>query len=135
MKTPEEIVTLMMNKDHFSQWMGIEILGIDKGHCKLQSDIHDGMLNGFHIAHGGISYSLSDSAMAFAANSHGNIAVSIETSITHLKSIKKDDRITVETEEVSKGNSIGVYRVTCWNQSNEIVSKFTGTVSFSKKNW
>lgn len=135
MKTPSEIVQLMMNKDAFSNWMGINIVSIEKGYCKLTANIHDDMLNGFQIAHGGISYSLSDSAMAFAANSHGNIAVSIETSITHLKSIHKNDVITVETYEVSKGKSIGVYQVKCTNQNNEIVSSFKGTVSFRKKNW
>ncbi|HYG50725.1 MAG TPA: hotdog fold thioesterase, partial [Flavobacteriales bacterium] len=93
------------------------------------------MLNGFRIAHGGISYSLSDSALAFSSNSYGKKAVSIETSISHIKQIKEGDVLTVEAKEVSRGNKVGLYAVTIHNQENTLVSHFKGTVYITDKEW
>ena len=98
MKTPEEIVNLMMKEDSFSQWLGVVIDKIDFGICHLRASINSEMLNGFHIAHGGISYSLADSALAFASNSHGLQCVSIETSISHVKKISEGDLIIAEAK-------------------------------------
>ena len=81
MKTPEEIINLMMSKDAFSNWMNIKVNTIEKGSCSLSCMIKEEMLNGFSIAHGGIAYSLADSTLAFAANSHGHQSFSIESII------------------------------------------------------
>jgi len=70
MKSPQEITSMMLSNDLFSQWMGIEILSIKEGFCELTATVKEDMLNGFAILHGGISYSLSDSALAFASNSY-----------------------------------------------------------------
>ena len=94
MKTPKEIINLMMSKDAFSNWMNIQVNAIEKGSCSLSCMIIEDMLNGFSIAHGGIAYSLADSTLAFAANSHGYQSFSIETSISHLVKVKKGDRLT-----------------------------------------
>ena len=85
--TATQVVDQMMGKDLFSQWLGVERLGEGKGWCKLKMTIRPEMCNGFEIAHGGISYSLADSALAFASNSHGRHAVSIETSISHIRAL------------------------------------------------
>ena len=60
------------------------------------------MVNGFDVAHGGITYSLADSALAFSANSRGIRSMSIETSISHQKVIKVGDVLTVKSKELSK---------------------------------
>ena len=65
------IVDKMLSGDAFSKWLGIEILDISNGYCKLKMKVRKEMTNGFNIAHGGITYSLADSALAFAANSDG----------------------------------------------------------------
>ena len=62
------------------------------------------MLNGFQILHGGISYSLSDSALAFASNSYGNKCVSIETSISHTRPAKLGDILIATCKEIHRGN-------------------------------
>ena len=67
----KKVVDKMINGDAFSQWLGIEVLEITEGSCKLKMTVRKEMTNGFNIAHGGISYSLADSALAFAANSDG----------------------------------------------------------------
>src|SRR3989338_6740923 len=84
----------MMQLDAYSQWMGIRVLHIDFGTCTLSCTISPEMLNGFGITHGGISYALADSALAFASNSHGQQCVSIETSIAHIKPAQLNDTLT-----------------------------------------
>ena len=135
MKTPIEIVSLMLEKDSFSNWLGIRVDEINLGYCKISLHITDSMLNGFQIAHGGISYALADSCLAFAANSHGNKAVSIDTSIAHLKKVSLGDKLTAESELVNKGKKVGVYLVHVKNQENERVALFKGHVHFSSEIW
>ncbi|MES2588717.1 MAG: hotdog fold thioesterase [Bacteroidota bacterium] len=135
MKTPKEIVDLMLKIDAFSQWLGVEILDIKLGFCVLKAKVTKHMLNGFSIAHGGISYSLADSALAFASNSRGNQAVSIETSISHIKKVLENDVLTATCIEVQRGKTIGRYRVEVKNQSNELIAIFNGTIHISDKIW
>ncbi len=125
---PEKIVSKMYEKDWFSQWLGIERLEVEEGRCRLRMTIRKEMLNGFGIAHGGITYSLADSALAFASNSYGGMSVSIETSISHTGSLKEGDVITAFAEEMSLSNKIGIYHVTVRNQNDKIVALFKGTV-------
>jgi acyl-CoA thioesterase len=135
MPTAKEIVNTMMSKDFFSQWLGINVLEIGEGHCKLQLTVKKEMLNGFGIAHGGITYCLSDSALAFASNSRGPQAVSIETSISHTAKVNEGDILTAEAKELSRSKKIGFYEVTIRNQEDKIVSLFKGTVYVTEKNW
>lgn len=125
----------MMEGDAFSRWLGIQILEIKNGYSKLQLTVKAPMVNGFTIAHGGISYSLSDSALAFAANSYGMQCVSIETSISHTRPAKIGDVLTAECIELNRGKTIGIYQVTITNQENKKVSIFKGTVHISKNAW
>lgn len=135
MKTPEEIVQIMMNKDAFSQWLNVEIVELGLGYSKLKSVLHHDMLNGFEIVHGGITYSLSDTALAFAANSYGFKCVSIETSISHIRPAYLGDTLFIRGEEVHKGKSFAIYSVTITNQKDELISKFKGTVNISSQTW
>ena len=89
-----QIVNRMFENDPFSQWLGIERLVVKPGHCVLRMAIRREMLNGFAIAHGGITFSLADSALAFASNSQGRHAVSIDTSISHITSLREGDILT-----------------------------------------
>ena len=129
------IVDAMMNKDYFSQWLGIERLEERDGFCKLKMTIRKEMCNGFEIAHGGISYSFADSALAFASNSHGRHAVSIETSISHIKPLKTGDVILAIAEEKSRNNKIAIYEVRVEKESGELVALFKGTVFRKETEW
>lgn len=125
----------MYDSDWFSQWLGIERVKIEQGKCVLRMTVRREMLNGFGIAHGGITYSLADSALAFASNSHGRMAVSVETSISHTAQLHEGDIITATAEEMSLSNKIGVYQITVKNQKEEIVALFKGTVYRTGKEW
>ena len=135
MKSPEEITSIMLEKDAFSVWLGIEIISIKEGFCELTATVKENMLNGFEILHGGISYSLSDSALAFASNSYGNKCVSIETSISHLRQAKIGDILTAKCTELHRGKTIGIYEVIITNQEHKKISIFKGTVHISIDFW
>lgn len=131
----QRVVDQMYNNDWFSQWLGIELLEVKTGACTLRMKIRKEMLNGFAIAHGGITYSLADSALAFASNSHGRKSVSVETSISHTVSLAEGDVITAIAQEVSLSNKIGIYSITITNQDNKTVALFKGTVYRTSKDW
>jgi len=135
MSKPQKIVNKMFDQDAFSQWLGIEIIDVSVGCCQLKMTVRKEMLNGFQIAHGGIAYSLADSALAFASNSHGRKSLSVETSISHTVSVKEGDVLTVTTKELSLSDKIGVYLITIINQSNEDVAYFKGTVYRTSREW
>ena len=135
MNIPQAIVNKMFDQDAFSQWLGIEIIDVSDGYCQLKMTVRNDMLNGFKIAHGGIAYSLADSALAFASNSNGKKSLSVETSISHTISVKDGDRLTATTEELSISDKIGIYHITITNQENQEVAFFKGTVYRTSKNW
>lgn len=125
----------MYNNDPFSKWLGIERLEDGAGISRLRMTVRDEMLNGFSIAHGGITYSLADSALAFAANAHGIQSVSIETSIAHTKAVKSGDVLETSVEELSISRRLGVYQIKIHNQRGELVALFKGTVYRTGKAW
>ena len=135
MNQSEKIVDTMYQNDAFSQWLGIEVVEIKDGYCKLNMTVRKEMLNGFQIAHGGIAYSLADSALAFASNSHGRKSLSVETSISHTVSVKEGNVLTAATEKLSLSDKIGVYLITITNQDNQEVAYFKGTVYRTTKEW
>ncbi len=124
----------MMANDSFSQWLGVEVLEVREGYAQIKMTVREEMLNGHRVAHGGISFSLADSAFAFASNSHGQKAVSIETSINHIKPIFEGDELIATAEKESISRSLGQYivRVT---RNNELVGLFKGVVFRKEERW
>lgn len=130
------VVDKMMEGDAFSQWLGIERQEERPGYCRLQMRVRDEMLNGFYIAHGGISYALADSALAFASNGHGTKAVSIETSISHVKPVRSGDILIAEATEAHVSKRTGVYHVRVWRaEDGKLVALFKGTVFRTGESW
>jgi len=122
---------IMLADDAFSKWLGIEIIISEKSYCKLQLTVRKDMLNGFGIAHGGITYALADTTLAFASNNKEQKSFSIETSISHTRAVYEGDLLTAEAKELHKGKTISVFEVTITNQNKLVVALFKGTV-FSK---
>ena len=125
--TPRTVVDHMMEKDRFSQWLGIEVLDVQEGYSKIQMTVRDEMVNGFGIAHGGIAFSLADSALAFACNNRNNLSVALDVTITFTKAVNVNDVLTAEAKEIHNGKSTGVYLINVFNQKNEQVALFKGT--------
>lgn len=127
-KLARKVVEKMMADDAFSQWLGIEVMDIKPGYAKLEMQVRDEMVNGFNVSHGGIAFSLADSALAFASNSYGRIAVAMENNISFMKKVIAGNTLTAETEELSIGRRIGVYNISIINQDDKQVALFRGTV-------
>lgn len=132
---PYRVFQLMYDNDPFSKHLGMELKSIKKGTCELQLKVTPNMINGFSIAHGGISYSLCDSALAFAANSHGTQCVSIETSISHVRPTPQNGIMTAVASELHRGKTTGIYEVKVTNEQQKTIALFKGTVYNTGKYW
>src|SRR6478735_3710936 len=121
------VVDHMMENDYFSQWMQVKVLDISEGYSKIQMVIRKEMVNGFGIVHGGIPFSLADTAFAFACNNRNNLSVALDVTITFTKAVNVGDVLTAEAKEFHNGRSTGVYQIIVSNQNNEQIALFKGT--------
>ena len=124
----------MLSLDPFSQWLGIEILECELGRCKVALTVRKEMLNSMNKAHGGITYSLADTAFGFAANTHGRFAVSIETSINHIEAVNEGDYLVAESIIEKVNNKLG-FNIIEVKRGNEMVALFKGVVYRTAKEW
>ena len=124
----------MLSQDAYSQWLGIEILECEIGRCKVAMKVRPEMLNSMQKAHGGITYSLADTAFGFAANTHGKFAVSIETSINHIEAVNEGDYLTAESVIEDVKNKLG-FNIIEVKRGDEMVALFKGVVYRTQKDW
>ncbi len=130
----EQIPYKMLSLDAYSQWLGIKILECELGRCKVAMTIRKDMLNSMNYAHGGISYSLADTAFGFAANTHGRYAVSIETSINHIEALEEGDYLVAESIIEKVNNKLG-FNIIEVKRGDELVALFKGVVYRTHKEW
>ncbi len=126
-----QVFDKMYNLDHFSQWLGIELVSITEGSCILKMIVTQEMLNGFGMMHGGIAYALADSAFAFAANSHNQVSVSTSGLITFGKSAKEGDTLFAEVKELRLGSQTSEYDVEVKSENGETYYRLR-TTAFRK---
>lgn len=131
--TPKEVVTHMMQHDQFSNWLGIEVIEVEYGYSKIKLTIRPEMVNGFGIAHGGVAFSLADSAFAFACNNYNKVSVALDTTINFLKAVNVGDVLTAIAQEIHHGRSTGVYLISIYNQHEQQVAHFKGTCFITDK--
>ena len=117
----------MMAADCFSQWLGIEVIEIREGYSKIKMTVRNEMMNGLGIVHGGIAFSVADSAFAFACNSRNVLSVALDTSINFLKPVHVGDVLVAEAKELHNGKATGLYHIFISNQNNHTVAVFKGT--------
>src|SRR5690606_39143166 len=126
-KLAGEVVSHMMKQDLFSQWLGIEVLDVKEGYSRIKMTVREEMINGFGIVHGGIAFSLADTAFAFACNNRNNLSVAMDTSINFIKPVHIGYELIAEAREMHNGRSTGLYHITISNQMGEEVAFFKGT--------
>lgn len=124
----ERVVSKMMEVDAFSQWLGIEVMEAAPGRSVITMTVRPEMVNGFGISHGGIVYSLADSAFAFASNSHGQLSVAVDCTISYPRAVRVGDVLTATAVEEAGTRKLGFCKVTVRNQDNDVVGFFRGTV-------
>jgi acyl-CoA thioesterase len=124
----EAVVHGMLERDAFSAWLGLEVSDLGPGRVTCRMTVRREMLNGFDVCHGGITFALADSALAFASNTNGRVTVSIENSMTYPAKIREGDRLAAAAEEESATQRLAFYRVVVRNQDGTTVALFRGTV-------
>jgi acyl-CoA thioesterase len=129
----ERVVRGMLAKDAFSQWLGVEATEIAPRRSVVRMTVRAEMVNGFGVSHGGIVYSVADSALAFAANTNGHVTVAIENSISYPNPVNVGDTLIAVAEEESFTNRLGYFRVTVRNQNGVLVAIFRGAVYKTKR--
>jgi acyl-CoA thioesterase len=123
----ERVVAAMMAKDAFSRQLGMDVIDVRPNGATVRMRVRADMLNGFAVCHGGATFALADSALAFASNTHGRVTVSIENSITYPKGVFEGDVLTATAEQESDTNRLAFYKVTV-RRGDETVAMFRGTV-------
>ena len=123
----KQSVDSLLENDLFSQWLGIEVIEIKEGYSKIKMTIRKEMINGFGIVHGGVTFSLADSAFAFACNNRNNLSVALDTSINFIKPVHVHDVLIAEAKELHNGKSTGLYQISLTNQNAHLVAVFKGT--------
>ena len=129
----ERIVKGMTSRDGFSAWLGVEMVSVGPSSCTLRMKVRRDMLNGFGVCHGGVTYSLADSALAFASNGHGTVTMSINNSISYPVAAYEGDVLTAVAEQESASNRIAFFNVKVLNQDDVPVAHFHGTVYRTSK--
>ena len=129
----EAVYTAMMERDRFSRWLGIELVELAPEYAVLRMVVRDEMVNGFGVCHGGVTFAFADSAFAFACNTQGNVAVSIDASMSYPAGVRPGDVLTASAKEVSRSKRILYHQVDVTKADGTVVGLFRGTAYRTEK--
>lgn len=122
----EEVARSMWPKDAASNFLGIRIATIRPGYARLLMTVRPDMVNGHHVCHGGLIFTLADSAFAYACNSYNKNTVASACHIDFLAPAQIGDILEAEAVEQSLAGRTGVYDITVKNRSGKTVALFRG---------
>lgn len=126
--TPHELAQYMLNQDEFSKWMNIQLIEVREKYCLIEMPIKKEMINGLKTVHGGVTFSLADSALAFSSNNTNDASVALHCIINFTKAVKLGDTLTAESKLIADTRKTGIYDITITNQNKDLVATFRGTV-------
>ena len=118
-------VQRFFKNDRFAERANIELLSVSPGQARAKMTLHPHHLNGYGTVQGGAIFTLADFAFAAASNSHGNVAVAINVSITFMKA-GQTGTLWAEAREVSKNFKLGSYTVEVKDDQGELIAVFQG---------
>lgn len=124
-----EKIRALFARDRFVELIGVELKELKPGYARSQLVVTDKILNGKDLAQGGSIFTLGDFTMAAAANSHGQVALTVSSSITYLKPALFGSTLTAVAIELSNGRRMAHYRVDITNEKNELIAVFNGSCS------
>lgn len=116
----------MYAQDQASQALGMRILEVRPGYARLSMTVREDMVNGHKLCHGGLIFTLADSAFAFACNTYNSVTVASAASVEFLLPGRLGDELTATAEERSRSKRTGVYDVVVRNKQGESVALFRG---------
>ena len=130
----QECAEFMLNSDPVSQGLGIKLESVSSGNATVSMTITNAMLNGHKTCHGGILFSVADSAFAFACNSQNHAAVAASCTIDFLLPALVGDKLSAVATLYHQGGRTGVYHVTLKNQNDQVIAFFKGNSARIKRN-
>ena len=116
----------MYARDRAAQALGIQIQAIRPGFAVLSMKVRSDMVNGHHICHGGMIFTLADTAFAYACNSYNKNTVASACNIDFLAPGREGAMLTAEAQEQSLSGRTGVYDVTVRDDSGRVIALFRG---------
>ena len=131
----DRVVHAMLAKDAFSAWLGVRVADVRPGAVTVEMTVRPEMLNGFGVCHGGVTFSLADSALAFASNTHGRVTMSIDNGISYPVAVREGDVLTASAVEESVSGRLAFFRVPVRRQDGTTVALFRGTVYRTKEHF
>ncbi len=125
-KRAERSAAAMWDNDPATQWFGMELVEVDEGRAVLSMKVERHHCNGHGTCHGGVSFSLADSAFAFACNSRNVSTVGQHVMMSYLAPGRAGDRLTARAEEISLTGRSGIYDVSVTNQEGQVIAEMRG---------
>ncbi len=116
----------MWTGDAASKWVGMVLEEVGPGYARMSCAVRPEHLNGHQICHGGVIFSLADSAFAFACNSHNLVSVAQHNSISYLSPGQPGETLVAEAREVSKQGKNGITDVVVTGGDGRQVALFRG---------
>lgn len=117
---------VMYANDTAARTLGIHVLSVGPGQSQLRMTVRATMTNGHDIGHGGMTFTLADTALAYASNSYNQKAVATSTQITFMAPTFAGDVLTATATERAVKNRLGIYDIDVRNQKGEQVAVFHG---------
>jgi acyl-CoA thioesterase len=124
-ETARRSADAMWAEDRASQGLGMRIVSVEPGRATLEMTVRDDMVNGHAIGHGGLTFTLADSAFAFACNSYNRRSVAAGADIRFLAPTRLGDVLVAEAVERERAGRDGVYDVTV-RCGDLVVAEFVG---------
>ncbi len=124
----EKIGRWMERNDRLARLLGMRLVSVEQGSCRVSMEVTGDMLNAVGLTHGGATYSLADFAFAVASNSHGTVAVALTTQMSYPAASRQGDRLIAEARENNCGSKTGLYTIEVKTQTGRLVGLFSGTV-------
>ncbi|MGI9501417.1 MAG: hydroxyphenylacetyl-CoA thioesterase PaaI [Geminicoccaceae bacterium] len=128
----EEVGRGMYEQDRASKALGITVEAIGPGHARLHMIVREDMLNGHQICHGGLIFTLADSAFAFACNACNRVTVALGAQITFIEPARLGDLLIALATERSRTRRTGVYDVEVATEDGRKIALFRGNAYETK---
>lgn len=128
----EEVGRVMYAEDEASRALGMTLEAIGPGHATLRMAVRNDMLNGHATCHGGLIFSLADSAFAFACNACNRVTVAQGAQITFVNPAKLGDVLIAKAVEQSRTRRTGVYDVEITAEDGRTIALFRGNAYETK---
>ena len=120
-------------RDYFVTLLGAECVDAGPGTAVVRMTVREQHMNFNGTCHGGVLFSLADSAFGLASNSHGRLAVAVDAHIGFTAPVRVGDELIATARELNRSNRIGTYRVDVRRADDAMVATFTGTVYVTRR--